>query len=126
MTDNEFLLQDRLQKIRSINEQYNLEANAYLSFSGGRDSTILHHLLDEALPGNKIPRVFINTGIEYKLILKFVRELQKKDPRIIIYNSGVNIKKMRKNKNRKSLSWRRTRTHQSTIYVSAKIDVSIL
>ena len=94
MTENEFLLQDRLQKIRSINEQYNLETNAYLSFSGGRDSTILHHLLDEALPGNQIPRVYINTGIEYKLVLNFVRQLQQQDPRIIIYNSGVNIKKM--------------------------------
>lgn len=94
MTENEFLLQDRLQKIRSMNEQYNLEANAYLSFSGGRDSTILHHLLDEALPGNKIPRVYINTGIEYREVLKFVRKLQEADPRIIIYNSGVNIKQM--------------------------------
>lgn len=94
MTENEFLLQDRLQKIRSMNEQYNLEANAYLSFSGGRDSTILHHLLDEALPGNKIPRVYINTGIEYKEVLKFVRSLQERDPRVIIYNSGVNIKQM--------------------------------
>ena len=94
MTENEFLLQDRLQKIRSINEQYNLEANAYLAFSGGRDSTILHHLLDEALPGNQIPRVYINTGIEYKLVLNFVRQLQQQDSRIIIYNSGVNIKKM--------------------------------
>lgn len=94
MTENEFLLQDRLQKIRSMNEQYNLEVNAYLSFSGGRDSTILHHLLDEALPGNKIPRVYINTGIEYKEVLKFVRSLQERDPRVIIYNSGVNIKQM--------------------------------
>lgn len=94
MTENEFLLQDRLQKIRSMNEQHDLEANAYLSFSGGRDSTILHHLLDEAIPGNKIPRVYINTGIEYKEILKYVRKLKENDPRVIIYNSGVNIKQM--------------------------------
>lgn len=92
--DNEFLLQDRLQKIRSMNELHNLEGNAYLSFSGGRDSTILHHLLDEALPGNRIPRVYINTGIEYAMVLKFVRKLQEQDDRIIIYNAGVNIKQM--------------------------------
>lgn len=66
MNENEFMLQDRIQKIKSINELYDLENNAYLSFSGGKDSTVLHHLLDEALPGNKIPRVYINTGIEYK------------------------------------------------------------
>lgn len=66
MTENEFMLADRIAKIQSINQQFNLENNAYLSFSGGKDSTVLHYLLDEAIPGNKIPRVFINTGIEYK------------------------------------------------------------
>ena len=94
MTDNEFALADRIQKIKSINEQYDLEHNAYISFSGGKDSTILHYLIDEALPNNNIPRLFLNTGIEYKDILNFVRELAEKDKRIIIYNVGVNIPKM--------------------------------
>lgn len=35
------------------------EDKFYISFSGGKDSTVLHHLIDEAIPGNKIPRVFI-------------------------------------------------------------------
>ena len=73
MTENEFLLQDRISKIKSINEQYDLLKNAYISFSGGKDSTILHYLIDEALPGNNIPRVFINTGIEYKLIYIYMQ-----------------------------------------------------
>lgn len=94
MTENEFILQDRLAKIRSINGEYDLEQNAYVDFSGGRDSTILHHLLDEALPGNRIPRVYINTGIEYKMILHFVRKLAETDDRVVIYNAGVNIKEM--------------------------------
>ena len=94
MTDNEFALADRIQKIKSINEQYDLEHNAYISFSGGKDSTILHYLIDEALPNNNIPRLFLNTGLEYKDILNFVRELAEKDKRIIIYNVGVNIPKM--------------------------------
>lgn len=72
MIENEFILQDRIQKIKSINELYDLENNSYLSFSGGKDSTILHYILDEALPNNKIPRVYINTGIEYKDI--YIRE----------------------------------------------------
>lgn len=70
--DDEFLLQDRMQKIRSMNELYDLEHKAYVSFSGGKDSTVLHHLIDEALPGNTIPRVYINTGIEYKKVVAFV------------------------------------------------------
>ena len=69
--DNEFLLQDRLQKIRQIINKYG-EENFYISFSGGKDSTVLSALVDMALPGNKIPRVYANTGIEYKLILEFV------------------------------------------------------
>jgi 3'-phosphoadenosine 5'-phosphosulfate sulfotransferase (PAPS reductase)/FAD synthetase len=72
MTENEFLLADRIQKIKSMNELYDLENNAYISFSGGKDSTVLSHLIDEALPNNHIPRVFINTGIEYKLLVAFV------------------------------------------------------
>lgn len=69
--DNEFLLQDRLQKIRQIISQYG-EENFYISFSGGKDSTVLSALVDMAIPKNKIPRVYANTGIEYKLILDFV------------------------------------------------------
>lgn len=92
--NNELLEIDRIVKIQSINQQYNLENNSYLSFSGGKDSTVLHYLLDLALPGNKIPRVFINTGIEYQYIVDFVRELSKSDERIKIIDSNVNIKKM--------------------------------
>ncbi len=91
MEENEFLLADRITKIKSINEQYDLENNAYVSFSGGKDSTVLHYLIDEALPGNKIPRVFINTGIEYVKILRFVKELASKDDRFVIWTVGKNI-----------------------------------
>lgn len=71
MTENEFLLQDRIAKIKSVVEKYG-EENFYVSFSGGKDSTVLSALVDMALPGNKIPRVYANTGIEYRLILDFV------------------------------------------------------
>lgn len=33
----EFLLFDRIEKIKQINERYDLENNAYISFSGGKD-----------------------------------------------------------------------------------------
>ena len=63
-------LQDRIAKIQAINEQYDLEHNAYLSFSGGLDSVIVSRLLDMALPNNNIPRVYANTGIEYVKMVK--------------------------------------------------------
>lgn len=82
--DNEFLLQDRIQKIRSINDLYDLEHNAYISFSGGKDSTVLHHLVDEALPGNKIPRVYINTGIEYRDVVAFVERERERETIVVL------------------------------------------
>ena len=94
MTDYEFILQDRIAKIQAINEQYDLEHNAYISFSGGKDSTILHYLIDMALPNNKIPRLFLNTGIEYKHIREYVKRMAEIDNRIVIYNSNINIKNM--------------------------------
>lgn len=60
------------------------EGNFYISFSGGKDSTIIHYLIDLALPNNEIPRVFINTGIEYVDIVKFVKSLAASDPRFAI------------------------------------------
>lgn len=69
--DYEFLLEDRLQKIRQIITKYGQD-NFYMSFSGGKDSTVLSALVDMAIPNNTIPRVYANTGIEYKLILEFV------------------------------------------------------
>ena len=78
MTENEFLLYDRLQKIKSIINKYG-EDNFYQSYSGGKDSVVLSSLLDMACPGNKIPRVYANTGIEYNMIIDFVKKEQSKD-----------------------------------------------
>lgn len=92
--DYELLLFDRIEVIRSVNAQYNLENNAYLSFSGGKDSTVLHYLLDLAIPGNSIPRVYINTGIEYNDVVDYVKTLAKQDSRIEVVDSKKNIKKI--------------------------------
>ena len=83
---------DRIEAIKTINKEYDLENNSYISFSGGKDSIILHNLIDMALPNNKIPRVFINTGIEYDDIVKFVKELASQDERIIIIRPQLPIK----------------------------------
>lgn len=94
MLDFDFMLFDRMEKIKQINSEYDLENNSYIAFSGGRDSLVLSKLLDLALPNNKIPRVNVDTGIEYKYMREFVIELSKKDPRIVILKPTVNIKKM--------------------------------
>ena len=91
MTENEFLLEDRLAVIRDTIAKYG-EENFYLSFSGGKDSTVVHHLLDMAIPGNRIPRVFSNTGIEYNAIVEFVREREREDNRFVMIQPRKNIK----------------------------------
>lgn len=92
--DNETILFDRIEVIKLTNEKYDLLNNAYISFSGGKDSTILHYLVDMALPNNRIPRVFINTGIEYNYIVDFVKDLASKDDRFIILKPSIAIKPM--------------------------------
>lgn len=89
----EFLLEDRITKVQMINEQYNLIKNSYISLSGGKDSMIVSTLIDIALPNNKIPRVFANTGIEYNLTVKFIKKLSTIDNRVVIVNQTNNIRK---------------------------------
>lgn len=91
--DFELTLWDRLEMIRSVLQSVPYEI-VYLSFSGGKDSTVLHHMLDEALPGNTIDRVYSDTGIEFNAVSSFVRELAAKDDRIKIIAPGKNIKQM--------------------------------
>ena len=93
MTDNEFLLHDRITKIQSVIRKYG-EENFYISFSGGKDSTVLSALIDLALPDNGIPRVYANTGIELNMVRDFVIELQQSDDRIEIIKPSVPIKQM--------------------------------
>lgn len=89
--DYELLLFDRTNIIRDTIKKYG-EENFYISFSGGKDSTVLHYLVDLAIPDNKIPRVFINTGIEYNDIVSFVKSFAEKDNRFIIIAPSRNVK----------------------------------
>ena len=70
------------------------EDKCYISFSGGKDSTVLSFLVDLALPNNKIPRVYANTGIELNIIKEFVEDIMKNDDRFIMIKPKVPIKKM--------------------------------
>ncbi len=47
------------------------EDGVYVSFSGGKDSTVLLHIVREMYPD--VEAVFVNTGLEYPEIQKFVK-----------------------------------------------------
>ena len=59
------------QRIREWVHKYG-EDGVYVSFSGGKDSTVLLHLVRE-MYGDVIPGVFVDTGLEYPEIREFVR-----------------------------------------------------
>ena len=58
------------QRIRDWVYAYG-EDGVYVSFSGGKDSTVLLHLVRELYPNVKA--VFVDTGLEYPEIRKFVK-----------------------------------------------------
>ena len=57
-----------------IKEWYeHFDGNVYVSFGGGKDSTVLAHLVHELYP--EVPLVFANTGLEYPEIQSFARKM---------------------------------------------------
>lgn len=49
------------------------DGEVYVSFSGGKDSTVLAHLVHEYYPD--VPLVFSNTGLEYPEIQAFAKKM---------------------------------------------------
>ena len=70
--ENEHMLENRIFKINAVFNQFGIN-NFYISYSGGKDSNVLSKLIDEACPGNHIPRVFMHTGIELNSVFDFVK-----------------------------------------------------
>lgn len=53
-----------------------LPGAVYVSFSGGKDSTVLKHIVDNTPGVYDVPAVFVNTGLEYPEIQRFVKDVQ--------------------------------------------------
>lgn len=93
MTENEFILADRIAKIKATVEK-NGEENFSISYSGGKDSCVLSTLTDMALPGNQIPRVYADTGIELNAVRNFVIRERERDGRIHLIKPETPVTKM--------------------------------
>ena len=61
--------------------------HVYVSFSGGKDSTVLKHIVDSMY--DDVPALFVNTGLEFPEIQKFVRDI--KEGKYECFNNDVEI-----------------------------------
>ena len=58
-------------RIREWYDHFN--GDVFVSFSGGKDSTVLAHLVHEFYP--EVPLVFVNTGLEYPEVRQFAEKM---------------------------------------------------
>lgn len=69
--------------VKRIREWYDhWDGDVYVSFSGGKDSTVLCDLVWSVYPD--VPAVFSNTGLEYPEIVRFVKKMQAGGKPIVI------------------------------------------
>jgi 3'-phosphoadenosine 5'-phosphosulfate sulfotransferase (PAPS reductase)/FAD synthetase len=73
------------QRIRQWYEYWN--GMVYVSFSGGKDSTVLKHIVDGMY--SDVPAVFVNTGLEYPEIQRFAKDI--KEGKYDCFNPDVEI-----------------------------------
>jgi 3'-phosphoadenosine 5'-phosphosulfate sulfotransferase (PAPS reductase)/FAD synthetase len=64
-----------------------IDGQVYVGFSGGKDSTVLKHIVDSMY--DDVPALFVNTGLEYPEIQQFVRQI--KNGEFDCFNSDVEI-----------------------------------
>lgn len=73
------------RRIRDWYDHWN--GDVYVSFSGGKDSTVLKHIVDSMY--DDVPSVFVNTGLEFPELQTFVSEV--KAGKYDCFNSDVEM-----------------------------------
>lgn len=66
------------------------EDGVYVSFSGGKDSTVLLHIVREVMGYKNVPAMFVDTGLEYPEIREFVKTFDNVD----IVKPSMNFKQV--------------------------------
>ena len=119
-------LDDKINKSKQLimDWYYQFHGQVYVGFSGGKDSTVLLHLVRSLFPD--VPAVFSNTGLEYPDIIKFVKQtdnvtiirpkmtfkqvLEKKGDPVVSKEQALYIRQYRnaKSEKQKNLRWNGT------------------
>lgn len=97
MTDNELeILQHLPLDVKILKTKLRIqewvyfygEDKVYISFSGGKDSTVLLHMVRQIFPN--IKAVFVNTGLEFPEIVEFVKSKKS----VIILKPKINFRQV--------------------------------
>ena len=72
----ELPLDEKIQMTKRRIQQWYLAygGQVYVSFSGGKDSTVLLHVVRQMFPD--VPAVFVNTGLEYPEVVQHVKNIE--------------------------------------------------
>ena len=102
MTDLDMKITEAMHRIEEL--YYETDGKCYVSFSGGKDSTVLLALIKMCeeiytIPENAIPAVFGNTGIELGITIDFVKWVKENwYPNVVIIRPDVSFDWVLKNK----------------------------
>lgn len=77
------------ERIRMWIRQYD-ESGVYVSFSGGKDSTVLLDIVRNRMGYKEVPAVFVDTGLEYPEIREFVKTFEN----VVWLKPKMNFKKV--------------------------------
>ena len=83
------------ERIRAWYEYWDEKGyGCYVSFSGGKDSTVLKHIVDNMY--DDAPSVFVDTGLEYPEIREFVNDIKNNKYKKFGFSNNIEILKPEK------------------------------
>lgn len=80
-----FITEEATVYIQSFNDKYDIE-DMFVSFSGGKDSTVTSHLVNKALGTNKVLHIFGDTTLEFPLTYEYKKRFNNNEE-----SSGVRV-----------------------------------